>query len=495
MTQLHQRPQHIPNPLASGEPGAIAFTDPERSISFEQARSAVELLCVQMADIPGIPGKRVGILAENSIEYALTILALQQLGSSAVLLNTRLLEKDWQQQLANAGCEVLLCDSTHMSTSLDIRVLCLESLFNQSGDTQSPHELDSLPADRESVVIFTSGSSGHTKGIKLSSGNFHASASASNRITKLGVGDSWLVSLPLYHLGGLGILFRTLYAGATSHFIPSFNDELLAQHINAFPITHLSLVPTQLELLLARTELPVIKRLKAILLAGAPSSERLLARIAEDELPVLSAYGMTETTAHCCCMRLADPIERVHSVGKAFDNTEIEIVDEQDLALPSGSVGEIRFRGPTVCLGYLNSEQKLPLQKGWLYSGDLGKFDEDGYLYIVGRKDDMFISGGENIHPGEIEQAALRHQDVHAAAVIAIPHPTWGKRPILFVEPKVSQELAEEDVLNYLRQELARIKVPDRCLVLEKMPLTAIGKNDYQKLLRDYQSALHRHTD
>ena len=479
-----------------------ALSQESSSIDFELMNSLITVAAQKLLD-RGIGSlTRVAILSQNSIEYAVLTQAIQQIGASAVLLNCRLTPADWSSQIKRAETTLLICDHIHIEHTLHENQCSFEDLLGSKADyvrlRNSPSNCSSaadsrivqFEVDREAAIIFTSGSSGLSKGVRLSLGNFASSAAASNAITKLGPTDCWLISLPMYHLAGLGALYRTLYAGARAHIISSFSDDSLAQALTSQNITHLSVVPTQLQALISSCAPEILSRLKAIILAGAPSSQRLLAEIKRLKLPVLSAYGMTETTAHCCCMGLDDPIERIASVGKPFANTKIEVVDENGKPVQTENVGEIRFSGPTICLGYLDQQHSLPLDNNWLYSGDMGYFDQDGYLHISGRKDDMFISGGENIHPSEIEKAALLNKDVLRAAVVAIPDERWGMRPILFIEKQTSTEGEIACLPKHLNQHLAKFKVPDKIVYLDKMPLTAIGKSDYGALRKQIDTLL-----
>ena len=415
-----------------------------------------------------------------------------------MLLSLQLHASDWSEQLAAGGCRYLITESA-----------LVDSIGNWSGDTHLFSEFDDLLAsssridassvprlllEQESVVIFTSSVTGHKKGVLLSVQNFIASATASNEITKLSPGDSWVVSLPLYHVGGLGIIYRTLLARAHGYFVPNFSIDHIAKLVSEGRVTHLSLVPTMLDALvdIVEREHPdkvseYFSRIKAIIIAGAASSESLLEKIRRYRLPVLSAWGMTETTAHCTCMSLEDSLDRIQGVGRPFAHTKVKAIGDTGKTLTAGEVGELLVSGPTVCRGYIDaSVGASPIVDSWLHTGDLGLFDEQGYLRIVGRKDDMFISGGENIHKGEIEQIGLRYGNARYCAVIPVAHPKWGQRPVMFVQAKQPEVFDSSEMVAFLREHIAKIKVPDEIILVDEMPRTAIGKIDYKQLEKNY---------
>ena len=408
-------------------------------------------------------GDQVAILADNSVDYILLLFALWRIGATAILLNTRLLPSDWSAQLASTKCSLLVSSGSYVFDT-DIEQIDLDSFPTAylDADSKTNIELDETSA---AVVIFTSGSTGHSKGVVLSLGNCLASASASNEITGLSVGDSWLLNLPIYHVAGLGIIFRCVLAGATVVLRS-------VEELEAGSITHFSFVPTQLKRLLE--DRSAFANVKCVILSGASCSAELQNMIKTRQLPVLTAYGMTETSAHCVCLRLSDTPRKLDTVGKAFGGTKIRLLDSSG---EESQVGEVTISGPTVSSRYIDGTTAL--KSGWLHTGDLGTIDDQGYLKIIGRVDDMFISGGENIHAGEIESVARDYRGVDACAVIAVEDAQWGQRPVLFVEPS---NVDTKELANYLSSRLAKIKIPDKIYPLDKLPLTAIGKVDYSAL-------------
>jgi len=478
---------------AKNFPKLPAIRSNAKELSFEELDKLVDTIAINLVRHSLSAGSRLGILSKNSENMLATIFAAQRIGATSCLLNLQLTKDDWVSQLEQAKCSVIIGEDEYLSSLSSERQTKLDfQEITKATDTET-EILFELNPSQESVIIFTSGSTGHNKGVRLSVRNLMSSAEASNKLTKLTKGDTWGVSLPMYHLGGLGIIYRTLSAGATAGFLSNFSAETLHQLLKENSLTHLSVVPTTLSALIEKATQDslgdkLLGSLKCAILAGAASSETLLNQIIKHKLPILSAWGMTETTAHCTCMNLDEPKEHIKSVGKPFHHTQLKIVNEEGEEVAQGQTGEAIVNGPTVFMGYLDTEQTAnTIKNGWLHSGDLGIINSDGYLTIVGRKDDMIISGGENIHTGEIEKVAKAIEGVRDCAVIPIKHEKWGQRPIILVEPKANSNLTEEFISDILKTKLAKIKVPDRVIFRTALPRTSIGKVNYKILKAEFQ--------
>lgn len=479
-------------------PEAIALKHQGTVITYKQLENNVRFLVKTFKELDVLPGDRVAIVGDNRPSLVPILFALHRLGASALFLSLQLTPDDWAIQLRMGKARILIGEEKFISSIKEVQPLTISLDKLDYSLTVAP-QIDSpkpneLQIHQESSVIFTSSKTGHKKGVLLSIQNFLSSAEASNRITKLKEGDTWAVSLPLYHVGGLGILYRTLLAGATSFFVDNFSANTILPLIDKNLISHISVVPTVLESLMDLAEANknpespyALSGLKSGILAGAASSKFLINKIRDNNLPILSAWGMTETTAHCTCMSLDDSLDRITTVGKPFYHTKLGIINDEGDQLEVGSEGEIIVQGPTVCSGYLDPSAAQPIiRSGWLYTGDLGRIDKDGYLSIVGRKDDMFISGGENIHAGEIEEVGLLYPLAKHVAVIPVPHPKWGHRPMMFVQPKDGLNIDDIQMMEFMRSKIAKIKVPDKVVILKEFPRTAIGKVDYKHLKQIY---------
>jgi O-succinylbenzoic acid--CoA ligase len=372
-----------------------------------------------------------------------------------VLTNLRLPPATAAQQLRAAGVRrAIVADKMHLSGIQRMEVEALLSVgfaglenpahknFQPSvvGESYSSREI-SIQLNPPAVVLFTSASTGAAKAVALSFGNLYFNALGSNRNIKLGRRDRWQLSLPLYHVSGLGVLLRAWLAGAAV-VIPERDDV-------AEQVTHISLVPTQLQRLMKnRRSVQALSRLKAVLLGGAAADARLIGEARAVGLRVLTTYGLTEMASQVCTLPPRAPRNKWFTSGRLLPKRELKL----------SSAGEILVRGRCRFLGYLARGQlrRLP-QSRWFATGDLGAVDREGYLTVLGRKDNMFISGGENIQPEEIEQALLALPGITAAVVVPRREIEFGARPVAFVRGKIT---SEEKLRAALRKKLPAYKVP-----------------------------------
>ncbi len=478
---IHQAAQRIPT--------ARALWDSQRSFTFAETEKRIVIRTCYYRTLGLTTGMRVAILADNSAEYAITIFALQRLGVSFVPLNLRWSLTAWQLVSKYAGCVLILSDPEHaaLAAQLNLPVFLLGSEASVT-ENESHKTIGQIPTTidlrAESSVFFTSGSSGEPKGVILSYGNHYYNALGSNQNIVLQPEDCWLAALPFYHVGGISVLFRCALAGAAAAVIPQSDWEQLFT-VNLRPqVTHVSLVPTQLARLLQSEETSkFLAGLKCILLGGAPLQADLLSQILERSLPVFTTYGLTETASQVTTVSVGDPAEKLATAGCCLPYRQVCILNEAGEPLPAGKVGEIAVQGEVLFAGYLGIGQPSKMGE-WFCTGDLGTLDQHGYLSVRGRKDDLIISGGENIYPAKIENVARNFPGVLDCVVIGVDEPNWGQRPLLFVETTAPDSFPLAELWKYLRRRLVRILLPDRILVLSQLPKRSIGKVDKLELRR-----------
>lgn len=448
-------------------PEDIAIVVSEDRYTYSEFEFEICKVAASIQELGYVEGERVAVFSKNSFELAVFIFAAQRLGISLVFLNPRLDQSIWTQQL-ELSCAEIIFFSQSMKTQIEqlkFKQLSIESLFEQT-ETYPVAEID---LDRESCVIFTSGSSGVGKGVRLSVRNHVSSAIASNAKTNLKQGDTWLVSLPMYHVGGLEILYRTCCAGARALLDLEQGAKRLKELMSVHDISHVSLVPSQLsELLAIDRGAELCKKLSMILIGGAATDSKLIQKLLELKLSARTCYGMSETASHITMMQDNPEADEYLSSGTALDGIEISFTDS----------GEILLRGEHLFMGYLGGKPRRASE--WFSTGDAGKLDEKGNLRVLGRIDNTIISGGENIDPRVIEDAAKTFAYLKDCAVIPVKCPKWGHRPKLFVEWEAENKEKELRVL--LQEVLPKIMQPELIESLEKLPRTAIGKVDYRSL-------------
>ncbi len=306
-------------------------------------------------------------------------------------------------------------------------------------------------------VIFTSGSSGGPKGVRLSRENWGVAVEASEEHLAHGPEDTWLLAMPLHHVGGLSIVLRSAHAGGIVRMLPGFDPAVFAAELKR-GTTMASVVPTMLARVLDADPGPY-HDVRAVLVGGGPIPDEILERGAAAGLPVLPTYGMTETAGQVATLRPGSPVE-----NKAHPLPGVELRIEPD--------GRIAIRGKMVSPGYVGQPDRGPEE--WLVTGDLGEIDPDGALRVIGRADMVIVTGGENVDPEMLEAAVARVPGVEAAVVVGIPSRTWGMEVVCLYAGDAVPMFVE----SRLRATLPGFMIPKRWLRVESIPLTSIGKPD-----------------
>jgi O-succinylbenzoic acid--CoA ligase len=306
------------------------------------------------------------------------------------------------------------------------------------------------------TVIFTSGTTGRPKAVGLTAANHEASALASAWNLGVAPDDRWLCCLPLWHVGGLAILVRSAVYGTTAVVHDGFDAERVREELESGEVTLVSLVATMLRRLIdaGMREWP---GLRAALVGGGPVPRDLLEWAAESGFPLLQTYGMTETCSQVATLPAAEALAKTGSAGRPLPGVELRI----------GEDGEILVRGPMVAPGTVGDD-------GWLHTADRGRIDDEGFLYVEGRLDDVILSGGENVAAAAVEEALLAHPAVADAGVAGVPDPEWGQAVTAYVV--VTDDVADDDLAAHCRERLARHEVPKRFVRRDALPRNAAGK-------------------
>lgn len=483
----------IPCPIyhnARKYPQSLAYIQESTQLTYEQAHNRIAYIQKKCESFGINAATNVAILASNSLEYILLIFALNRINAVVIPLNMRWSPFEWKNALQQARSTVLFSDHSVM-TDIDMPDIMYFSM-NEFKDLNHVHieqtaHTPSIDFHNVSSILFTSGSAGEPKGVVLTNGNHYYNAMASNSNLPLNPQNCWLLSLPLYHVGGMAILYRAALAGAAVAVLSSFDAENQIDAVLQHGCTHISCVPVMLHRFIQMNNRQLFpKSLQHILLGGGPVSPHLIEEIQSLNLPVCTTYGMTETASQISCLKPGS-YARLHTAGEPLEFSEVMILDKQGEPVPVNMEGEIAVRGPIVSPGYVsqNPEEAAPPHT-WFRSGDTGFLDADGYLTVLGRMDDMFISGGENIYPAEIEQTALRFQDVMDCRILVVENAEWGKRPVLFVETQQGPEFNTEKLHTFLGQTLPKLKMPDLIFSLQSIPRTSTGKIDRNALYNIY---------
>jgi o-succinylbenzoate---CoA ligase len=450
------------------------FADLERSVA-----AAAELLSTTRAASAG----RIGILSENRPGVVVTVHAATRTAVSFVPLNWRQTADELAWQLRDAGISVLVVDEKRATVAktacadLPVTFVPIAELERSTEPNERPTEPPRIDLEREATVIYTSGTSGRPKGARITYGNLWFAAIASALHLGHHSKDVWLAAMPLFHVGGLAILFRCVIGGVPIILHERFQPENALAAIDE-GATLLSLVPAMLQRMFdAQGGGSWPPGLRCVLLGGSAAPPRLIEETVRRGIPIAPTYGLTEATSQVTTMLPDQTSHKPTSSGVPLPLTEVRIVVEAGVA-PPGEVGEIEIRGPTVIASYIGDHSPEPsdLNNGWFRTGDLGYLDGDGYLYVVDRRDDLIVSGGENVYPAEIERVLRQHRSVLDAGVIGVPDESWGSRPVAAVVWQGDVDRARVDLLDHCRQHLTGYKIPDRFLFMTELPRSASGK-------------------
>jgi O-succinylbenzoic acid--CoA ligase len=435
-------------------------------------------------------GSPIALLLEDGADFVAWFHASALAGRPVLPINLRLTAGEIAQQLDDARVRWLLGgagDSRLDSLGANVTGLQCEVApdFESLPACGEPLPGEHAGPDAVLAVLFTSGTTGRAKGACLTRGNFAASAVAT--LDRLGPAarGRWLACMPLFHVGGLSILWRSLEFGGSVRLLPRFDAREVSALLDGGTVEGISLVPTMLSRLLeARSGHPAPPGLRVLLLGGAASSAELLARALALGYPVCPTYGLTEATSQVASA--APPTRGAKRASPMLPllGTDIRISRDGSEAA-AGEAGEILVRGPTVMQGYLNrpGETARVLRDGWLRTGDVGLLEAGGGLRILDRRDDLIVSGGENVYPAEIEGVLLEHPAVAEAGVAGVPDPDLGSRLIAWIVTAAGSEPDVESLRRHCRERLAGFKLPREFRFVPALPRNSLGKLQRRRLV------------
>ena len=501
--ETNERPRRRPEEdwlhwRAQATPRRTAIIFEGRSVTYAELDRLADGMAAALSERRVGAGDRVAAVVGNSIEAIALIHAAARARAVLAPLNTRLTAGELRRQLELLEPALLVCDEKagaagqeagffagvelrQPAQCVGLAELGLHAL--KAGDRAGPAGCarGAGKKTRLQSIVFTSGTTGTPKGVMLSYDNHFWSAAASAFRLGTEPDDRWLTCLPLYHVGGLAIVFRSCLYGTAIVLQTGFAVEAFGRSLREEGVTLVSLVPTMLHRLLESGAGTAGRgRLRAVLLGGAAAGKELLQAAREAGFPVAATYGLTETASQAATALPAEVGRKPGGVGKPLMFVEARVGGGNARAAAAGEVGEIRVRGPQVMAGYFGNPQatEAALCDGWLRTGDMGYFDDEGDLFVVQRRRDMIVSGGENIYPAEVEAVLRSHASVADACVVGLPDAEWGQRCAAAVQLQRGQKLGREALLAYSRERLAGYKLPSagRIRFVEGLPQTASGK-------------------
>lgn len=421
-----------------------------------------------------LDASRVAILSDNSVTMAMYVLAAMLVHKEVLLLNVHLKPKEIENQLDQLGVTTVihskerrnqLSNFVDSKASNSIVTNEFEALEDILSDLAVEDSFDWVFVDTDIAAIMnTSATTGQFKSVPLRWGQIKAHVQASHEVLGKTEQDNWLMVLPLFHVSGLSILMRSLYNGTAITILPKYDEAQVLKLIESEQINMMSLVPT----ILTQLEPHITHHaLRVILLGGEFIPMALIEACEKKSLPIYKTYGMTETFSQSVTFSVLEYPHKRESVGKPLPGMQVRI-DNPD----TDGVGEIHLTGPMVMTGYINKETI----DGDFNTDDIGYIDEEGFVYILNRRKDLIISGGENIYPKELEDLVYTLPSVKECAVVPVPDTKWGQVPALFVAFHDGKSLPPEDIIVFMKDSLAKYKIPKYVKVLTALPRNGTGK-------------------
>ncbi|GAA0588310.1 o-succinylbenzoate--CoA ligase [Virgibacillus siamensis] len=456
-------------------PGKMAIEHEDGlAISFRELKESSQHFAKKLAQLGITTGSRVGVLSANHSDMVIAVHALSYLGAVAVMLNTRLTDNELNYQIHDADVAFVLVQEhgpqldASVYTFSEIKKLEEKDVFLQT----------ELNLDDVFTIIYTSGTTGFPKGVMHTYGNHWWSAVSSMLNFGLDKDDKWLAVLPIFHVGGLSIFLRSVIYGIPAYLLEKFDANKVNEAILTKDITIASAVPVMLKKLtdaLGSQTYP--DKFRSVLLGGGPASRSLLEKARTHKIPVFQSFGMTETSSQIVTLSPDHALDKPGSSGKPLFPAQLKIDPSEN------GIGEILVKGPMVTKGYFNNKSatERTFVDGWLATGDLGYTDDDGFLYVVDRRKDLIISGGENIYPSEIETVLSRLNVIREAAVVGVKSDEWGQVPVAFVVK--NGETTAEEIMEFMKNHLAKYKLPKEIHFIDKLPRNASNKIVRAKLL------------
>ena len=461
---LAQRVQMTPNRLA--------LTFEGKSWTFKQLFDEVMTTAGTIKTAGIEHGARIAILAPSHPQLIITIHACWQLGCEVVLLNERLSDEELAFQIEDAQPTLVLVKENYQERIGVYKKITLEDLSEKNSSTISIEE--EWPLNRTMSIMYTSGTTGRPKGVRQTVLNHTTNATASAFNMGIQTDDVWLCTMPIFHISGLSILIRSVLYGMEVNLYSKFDVVHVVDDLVNGNVTRMSVVSVMLERILRELEdreENVSSRLLTMLVGGGPVPSHYLERAIARGIPILQTYGMTETASQTATLAPEDAVKKLGSSGKPLYLSFIRI----DHAKKPFEEGEICIRGGHVTPGYIGQYEQTPSQEnGWLYTGDIGYLDDEGYLFVVDRRSDLIISGGENIYPAEVENAILQHPMIREAGVCGVDDEQWGQVPVAFIVSDA--EISLESLREFLQTKLAPYKMPRKLHHRKEMPRNASNK-------------------
>jgi fatty-acyl-CoA synthase len=484
------------------KPNAIAIISNEVPCSYRELERRINKLSHALTGLGVRKGHRVAVLLHNCQQYIEVFFSLSKLGAILVPLNWRLAVPEMEFILRDSGSRVMIFEGEFADSVKALQPLvglesCIhcsphgeddsvpewayayESLLAPMSDGEP--ELEEVAGDSDPhIIMYTSGTTGIPKGAVLSHRKTFFNVLNSDMFFELSTRDRMIITRPMFHSGGLIVESApVLYKGGTIIVKKRFRPTEILETAQKYRVTILELPATVYQFILHECNIDQydLSSIRCCFTGGERVPVHLLHSLAEKGLVVSQIYGLTEAST-LFWLPIEEAREKMGSVGHPIFHGQVRIVDEQGKTVKQGENGEIIVNGPIVMSGYWGRQDLTDevIKGGWLYTGDIARMDEDGFVYIMDRKKDMYISGGENVYPAEIEKLLLSHPLIADAAVVGVPDDKWGEVGKVFVVLRNNQRLTADEIRAFLKDKLAKYKMPKHIEFTGALPKTASDK-------------------
>jgi len=461
----------------------VAYFVDKSKIRWREFKDLVDRFTTILTNYDIKKNDKVALYMTNSLEFLIAYFAIQRIGAVVVPINIFLKEEEISYILNDVGAKLIVASEKFKNNLNSIKI---EKIFEDKlkkeellkitpTTTPSPAKIEDL-----AVIIYTSGTTGLPKGAMLTYKNLFSNIIAINKIVKITPKDRFIAYLPMFHSFTMTVnILLPLYTASAVVIIKSIHPfsniikEILFKRVTIF-----TGIPDVYSAL-ARAKIPLLfhlfNKIRFFISGAAPLSEETIKKFSKKfkKAPLLEGYGLSEASPVVAVNRLDK--QKVGSVGLPLDGVEVKIVNEDLVEVPVGESGEIIVKGDNVMLGYFNNKEATEntIINGWLLTGDIGKIDEDGFLYILDRKKDLIISKGVNIYPREIEEVCMKFDGIKACAVVGLKEEN-DEIPIAFVE--VEKDIDIKELKNFLKKHLANYKIPKKIYIVDNLPKNATGK-------------------
>ena len=491
-------------------PERTALVCGDKRVTFEQMADRVNRLANWLQSIGAGPDRPVGAMSTNSVEFVETYYAAAKIGATFVPLNYRARQEELSYMINTSDVFVLFTGERYLDLVSKLRpsltgvqhFACYDKPVDgmqHFGEILSSASADEPFVDvdesKPTVLIYTSGTTSMPKGVALTYLNL--SVYVTNTMSPADPGEEaevTLLSVPIFHVAGVTPIMSSVWGGRTLAILPQFDPELWLKAVQGEKVTHSFVVPTMLKRIMEHADFDKydLSSLKLITYGAAPMPYEVVSKAVDVfSCGLMNAYGQTESTSTMTFLGPDDhqipkepgaerekKLNRLRSVGRGMDDVVLAIMDPENNVLPAGEEGEICVMGPRIMAEYHKQEEATAaaIQDGWLHTGDVGYLDDEGYLFITGRKKDLIIRGGENISSGEIEDVLDAHTKIDESAVIGVPDAEWGEVVKAIVVPNPGQQVTVAEVIAYCKERLASYKAPAYVAFVDELPRNPLGK-------------------